>query len=160
MTFENLPLEYLLLLSSACQPALIDVDRAVRRDVDGLGRPRPDPLGASTSAAVHPRSCWRLWDVSQQQPVDPVPSWFSLQLAAFPPLPHQAGTRLGQHRPGRGPPLWTGSLHRALLGPVYRPRPVSGWRSRRVCGGSIQDVSRNHVPAWLHGQSSCTQESE
>lgn len=148
----------LLWTVSNCLP---DADWAVWSHVDGVRHSRSDPLTSSTSCAILTRSWWWLWDVCWRWPVDSTagpPPWLSLRLPALPPLPHQAGTRLGDHRPNRGPSLWTRGLHGALLGPIYRVRPLSGRGLRRANCRSTEDVSQWNLPARLYGQSSCSQE--
>ncbi len=126
------------------KPAFTNADWAVWSHVDGVGRSRSDPPNSSASCVIFTGSWWWLWYVCWWWPVDPAagpPPWLSLQLPALPPLPHQAGTRLGDHRPNRGPTLRTRGLHSALLRPVYRLRPLSSWSLRRADRRSTKNVS-------------------
>ena len=141
--------------------AFTNADRAVWSHVDGLRCSWSDPLDSSTPCAILTRSRRWLWDVCRRWPVDPTagpPPWVSLRLPALPPLPHQAGARMGDHWAYRGPSLWTRGLHGTLLRPVHRLRPLQGRGLRGANCRSTEDVSQWDLPARLCGQSSCTQE--
>lgn len=153
--------EYLHFFLGLSQTTFTNADRAVWSHVDGLRCSWSDPLDSSTPCFILTRSRRWLRDVCRRWPVDPTagpPPWLSLRIPALPPLPHQAGTGMGNHWAYRGPSLWTRGLHGALLRPVHRLRPLPGWCLRGGDCRSTEDVSQWDLPAQLYGQSSCTQE--
>lgn len=131
-----------LCLSGGCvfqgpSPATLpDADRAVWDDgVHGFRGARSELSLTSGALRTLPTSEQRgLWPARWGCPsvgtLPGPPPWLSLQFPALPPLPHQAGTRLGLHRPSGGPSLWPGGLHVALLWPVHWDKPLSGWGLR------------------------------
>ncbi len=129
----------------ATKKILLNADRDVWPD--GIGRQRPErPASSGPERKLFP-ACWRSSAVGTDAGLSPC---LPVRISSL-PLLRQTRAGLGARRPPRGSALWSGGLHRALLG-------ASRGDAWGVCWFSVQpeqDVLQRVLSARLHGQSSC-----